>query len=72
MLELEVEFDDGDSIATKFNGTVQEAYEYYMNSVFTGHSFYYKNGNELIREWPRRAVRITFFAPGSPAALGVS
>ena len=34
MITIKVDFEDGDSLVTRFNGTLEEAKQYYIDKVF--------------------------------------
>ena len=53
MIELRVEFDDGDWLFTRFNGTTDEAEDYYFGRVFTSRD-----------ERPRRVTGLQFLSEG--------
>ena len=60
MIELRVEFDDGDWLFTRFNGTTDEAEDYYFGRVFTDRD-----------ERPRRVTGLQFLTTKlNSAALG--
>ena len=52
-IELRVEFDDGDWLFTRFNGTTDEAEDYYFGRTFTDSD-----------ERPRRVTNLQFLHKG--------
>lgn len=61
---LRVDFDDGDHLHTRFNGSVEEACRHYFDATFTGGRDAGGPTEARWVEWPRRVTTLTFHRDG--------
>jgi hypothetical protein len=61
---LRVDFDDGDHLHTRFNGSVEDACHHYFAATFTAGRDVGGPGKAKWVEWPRRVTTLTFHRGG--------
>ena len=68
---IRVDFDDGDSVFTRFNGGIDEVLDYYFTSTFTSGRQVGGLRHPRYVEHTREAIAVTFFGPQAVSTRGL-